>query len=391
MAPDPTPEATESALRTELISAGKALLSLRFGDFFSSLWRATLALFAINPRVFAVLMLTMVIIVVGGRLMGLDVLYFVPAPLTPYAISNLALFSGTRWIGESPETKSCISRALSLGRPYVILSIVDHITYDAVKVAQSSQNADQIIEILPAFRVDATREFHAEPPSIAVTSGASLTNAIEVHRRFFYTVLALRDISLTDQNFNEWYTTDRDRPTLAGARYWRGPFVENSRPGHGGEYYVQFEDKATNPVTLWTGSDFDYVLPLHSINAFGHDISPSQDFFEYPDDDKDVICQYTMAIESSTLALTEPHAHHLVPGKPNAPSQETLNSIQQCRDSTIAESWQNILPGDEVGIVFSFKSWQEFVEENTSDRGLSDGGLMAGRSFTTPSPACRGG
>jgi hypothetical protein len=371
---DSPASSTEKGWRDELADAGRSLLKMKLPEAAGAIWRAALSLYQTEPRVFGIISFGLIGIVVGSRALGFDVLYPVPTVFSAPALLQVSGVSAPLWVGRSSNYRACVGAALSRSRPYVILNIVDHISFELADLVSFPKNSVQLVDLNEPIPLN-DGYFKAENVSLA-TSGRATTPQPVVHvkRRIFYTILPLRDIKEDERIFPEEYSAGRSRNVVTGYPIrWYGPYTETDIFGSR-QYNVQMTGTAGVPITIWTGADIGYILPYTPTTAFDKTVTVSgnQDFFDYPNNDSDVICTFTMAVESSTFNISGVVAHHMLPGHTGDhvegdKAEISRSSSQMCSNSSALATWKNVMPSEEVGFVFTFLTWQQVL--NGTDYG----------------------
>jgi len=272
-----------------------------------------LSLFESRPSLAAALALGLAVLFLLGRLIGYDVLFFIPPkyPLfTKY--SSMPILRSASWVQDFDAQRACITKAKSLSRKYVLLQVVQWLQYD--------DSPDRKIR--------------------------------EVHERILYTLLPLTPITSSKQVFLEEYSGSN------GASHWFGPRREVF-VGGANKYQVVFDGKPGEPILLTTGAEFKYQLPLGSGRpAFREQVTVNsdQDFWFYQNVD-DVICSLTQLVESRTLKLRPigrggKRVGVGLPDETDVLYQPT--STRTMTNSSLSVSWRDVLPGEDVGLVFSW-------------------------------------
>jgi hypothetical protein len=273
-------------------------------------------LFTQSPRVFAGTVLILLLAIAAARVVGYDPLYFVP-PLYPAgeAINHLPILRDASWLPEVSSRQDCISKAKELKRPYVLENVVQWVRY-----------GDDVTGATPVRRV---------------------------HERIFYRVLPLREIKDSDQIFLEEYEGDHL------VRHWLGPHREIPEGG-GNKYQVAFTAKRGELLTLTTGADFEYNLPLaDGRSAFRGKITVNHDHdFWYYQNIDDVVCELTEIVELDALHLVSDGRGGMRLNSKGVPLE---GDVQYQSNPTIPGSntallmdWRTVLPGEDVGLIFTW-------------------------------------
>jgi hypothetical protein len=274
-------------------------------------------LFRQSPRVFAGTALVFLIAIAAARMVGYDPVYFIPAfhPIGE-SYNHLPILRGASWVPEFSARQDCVSRAKELKRPYVLENVVQWVHY-----------GDD-------------------------TSGP--TPIRRVHERIFYRVLPLKDIKEGDEIFLEEYEGDHL------VRHWLGPHREIPEGG-GNKYQVAFTAKRGELETLVTGADFEYSLPLAEGRAAFRSkvtVNRDRDFWYYQNID-DVVCELTQIIESDKLHLAPVGRGGVRIGGTDTAAEGDVqfqaNPSIKGTNTALLMDWRTVLPGEDVGIVFSWR------------------------------------
>jgi len=200
------------------------------------------------------------------------------------------------------------------------------------------------------------------------TTNADGTKNLIEDARIAYTIHALKDISFNAATFKEEYTS---RLVVPGR--WYGTDTEQQKTSNA--YDVKFNLKQGDVITVVTGAHYDGVrLPLAGSRKSFNDLvtlGPNDETWTYPNGEPtagDVICTFTEIIESPTLHLRpadSESAIRLTPqggGKTASPKSLTTTAAHTTtvtepgpRDS-ISARWNNVMPGEEVGIHFAWST-----------------------------------
>jgi hypothetical protein len=192
------------------------------------------------------------------------------------------------------------------------------------------------------------------------------SKSLQEDARIVYTVRALKDISFDASTFTEQYTSRISLPNR-----WYGSDVEEQKTD--GSYDVKFALKEGEVISIVTGAHYTgKPVPLPPRKSFGDRVSLGSydETWTYPNGEPtagDVICTLTIVIESPTLRLRpfdNASAIRLTPkqaGKGTADNTLTTRRVHSSAEGATAEQsslstrWNNVLPGEEVGIHFA---WQ---------------------------------
>jgi len=267
-----------------------------------------------SPKVFALSALLIIIAIAVTRLIGLDPFFFVPI-LRPVgqSVSSLPVLRRASWIPEAQSHLACIAKAKELHRQYVLENVVQLVQYE--------------------------NEVGAGPVR-------------RVHERIIYRVLPLQDIKESDLIFLEEYQSSHI------TSHWLGPYREVPEGG-GGKYQVAFAAKRGEPITLVTGAELEFALPLADGRpAFRGQVTVNHDAdFWYYENIDDVICDLTQVVESRTLHLVPVGRGGLRLGiAPKAEADviyQASPSIAASNSSLLLKS-NTVLPGEDAGVVFKW-------------------------------------
>jgi hypothetical protein len=172
--------------------------------------------------------------------------------------------------------------------------------------------------------------------------------------------LPLRDITLQDKDhFVEQYSTIFGN--AFPPQHWFGTdeeriFGTESKP-EGRPYDVNFSAKKFSPRSITTGCNALY----HNIDesrrppfAWPTNLQKGDDFFAYPNHD-DYIGQYTIIIDSDSLDLKLLQAiGERPPNLELQPARANPNTGKKAGQHGISARWENLIPGDNVEIVFHY-------------------------------------
>ena len=250
------------------------------------------------------------------RFVGFDALSVIPfATRMPDTVPLPAFAQSGLWLGDADSIRTCISDARKAHRPYVIVSVAQHVRLE--------DNADRTSR-------------HAS-------------------ERISYLLLTLRNISKDEDVFKEQYQgSDRGAAPVR----WNGPRIEEDEVGVPGAYQVRIDAKAGTLITVLTGVERDFRLPLKSISAANYNLGPGEDFWDYPNAENDVVCELTLTVESSNLLLKPVRAwqSHTKPAPPTMLSQSDLNSsigyMRSATASVFSGTWHLIEKDDVAVVVF---------------------------------------
>lgn len=272
-----------------------------------------LSLFEKRPALAATLALGLAVLLLLGRFIGYDVLFFIPPKFPLFTqYSSAPVLRDASWVQDFDKQKACVAKAKSLSRPYVLLQVIQWLQYD-------------------------------DDPGGAVR---------RVHERIYYTVLPLRNIASSEQVFLEEYSGSHV------VRHWFGPYREVFIGG-GNKYQVAFDGRPGIPMPITTGAEFEYQLPLgDGRTAFREQVmvNGNQDFWYYQNID-DVICVLTQIIESRSLALKPVGRGGKRVGVGRADDGDVVyqpTSTKRMTNSSLNVTWRDVLPGEDVGLVFTW-------------------------------------
>jgi hypothetical protein len=176
--------------------------------------------------------------------------------------------------------------------------------------------------------------------------------------RIVYTVLALEPIALDNSSFTETYGSSHTENGSVALQHWYGSEVERLN-GKAAPYYVQFSAAAGESRTVITGADLVFPLPLppdREEMTGTIRLRDDEDLWVYFND-ADYIGELLMVIESPTTDLTPVG---------RGAARLAANLIDLRWDSarrnpegggagaSLSARWTNILPGEKVGIQFSW-------------------------------------
>lgn len=185
----------------------------------------------------------------------------------------------------------------------------------------------------------------------------SLTDTSDRRRlsvRTVYTLRALRSFSAGDAGlFKEQYGHDK-----ATFIHWYGPEEERFQSTEGRAYTIEFDGQQGEQRTVVTGAELEYVLPLPPDRpGFGNRVrlKSNEEFWRYPND-QDVICELTMIIQSDTTPITPVGiGGAFARGSEVTPKAAASRMTGETRQHSLSARWdQTLLPGDEVGIHFTW-------------------------------------
>lgn len=267
-----------------------------------------------NPRAFGLTAVAVMVVTVGARVAGVDVLAFVPQlARVPTPIERLPVVRDVTWVGDLADYRECIAKAKELSRKYVMLNVLQWIQYE--------------------------------------DSAAKDVRVIE--QRIVYTVLPLVDIAESDQVFAEDY--QGSGTTL----HWYGPRRETSMPGTS-RYQVSFAGKRGIPLSVVTGARMTYPLPFAPLRqGFRQQLAvgSNQDFWAY-ENTEDVICEITQVIDSRSLRLVQlGRGGHRVGEDGKHIEGDVLSqpvTVPPTPNSALSATWRLVIPGEDVGLAFGW-------------------------------------
>lgn len=267
-----------------------------------------------NPRTFGLTAVGLLVLLVAPRFAGVDLLWFMPQVVhIPAIIENLPVARDVTWVGDLSSHRECIAKAKALSRKYVLLNVVQWIQYD------DSPNREQRV----------------------------------VEQRIVYTVLPLVDIAANEQVFAEDYQGS------GSVAHWYGPRRETLIQGTS-RYQISFVGKKGVPLTIITGAQMFYQLPLANRPAFRSKtlVTASQDFWAY-ENTEDVICEITQVVDSRSLVLTPVGfgGHRIGNDGKHLEGEVIAHPLVETPmpNSVLSSTWTLVVPGEDVGIVFGWR------------------------------------
>lgn len=221
-------------------------------------------------------------------------------------------------VPQSAELKQCFDRARQLERPYVIEAITYLIQFDREAVNNQLLYRD--------------------------------------NRRIFYTVRALRDIKPEEKVFTEAIHSHIPGHQLTR---WHGNEKETVHDQNKQEQFdVQFAMREGDIRNVVTGANFTLPFPLQDRSELEGKlrVGPNQNYEGYGNE-VDVICELDIVIESKTLQIAPvgdaaKRLFNNVMKDEEARLGHDSNGASGPR--TISARWKNLVPGDKVGIHFSW-------------------------------------
>ena len=284
-------------------------------DIAKTLWDATLK----SPWVGLFLLTIVLSAVVLLRFVGFDAFTAIPAVARiPDSLSLPSIAKSALWLSDIDPIRTCVSQARSSGRPYVILSIAQHVRLED----KTSANGKSTIR-------------HAS-------------------ERIFYVLLTLRDISKDEDVFKEQYQGSERGATPAK---WYGPRIEEDVLGVPGAYQVRIDARAGTLLTVVTGAERDFPLPLKTISSSNYNVGIGEDFWDYPNAENDVVCELTLTVESPTLRLIPVRGwqqHKAPQSSTMLAAHDMVSSVRYTGNSTSGSvfmaTW-HLLKDDDVAVV----------------------------------------
>jgi hypothetical protein len=267
-----------------------------------------------SPKTFALVMASILGLGVLTRLAGFDVLYMIPPLLGQDSSPSLPILRDASWVQEGYAEGRCFARAKALSKPYVLRSVTQWIRY--------------------------TDDVSSE--------------SINVQERIVYDLVPLRNIKMDDQVFLEEYSSSNK-----DVRHWFGPHRELFAGGNT-KYQVQFAAAHGRSVTITTGAELSYKLPLaDGRSAFREQatLNHDEDFWVYQNID-DVICSLTQIVESDSLKLSPIHrgGHRVGINKPveGDVDHQQIDASPPV-NSSLGITWYDIEPGEDAGLAFTLR------------------------------------
>jgi len=145
-----------------------------------------------------------------------------------------------------------------------------------------------------------------------------------------------------------WYGTDQE-------------ILEDEKGPAGRPYKVTFEARKYVPRTITTGFNTVHHAAAGIMPPYGsyEPLKPGQDFFTYENDD-DYIRSYDVIIDSrgfdlSLIRAVGEHGTDLI----LKPVQTNTNAGKPVGQRCVSARWENLVPGDNIGILFEYKAIAE--------------------------------
>ena len=223
-------------------------------------------------------------------------------------------------ISKSPSNepiKSSISwaesQAISMDKPYLLLSIICHISIEDEKVNNKISKRKALF-------------------------------------RYHYTLKALKDIDEGESVFEEQYITNKGE-----IQPWPGSNTQDIESIVDGRYWVRFSAKKDEILTLTTGANYSYSLPFslqNSTGCFSNMTLLDNEWFTCYPNANDYIDNLTIIIEGKNVDISLPRSNSAYRkkngGSLNAGdgSCKVYSSNNFC---TLVAKWGNISPGECVG------------------------------------------
>jgi hypothetical protein len=267
-----------------------------------------------HPRAFGLTAIGLLAVAMGARTFGVDLFTHVPRlSNVPPAVETLPIVRDVTAIADLSDGRDCVSAAKALSRKYVLLHVLQWVQYEDDPVARQRW----------------------------------------VEQRIAYVVLPLVDIAESEQVFAEDY---QGSGTVIR---WHGPRRETAVPGTS-RYQVSFAGKRGVPLTIVTGARMLFPLPFPAVRpAFRGtlQVGAQQDFWIY-ENMEDVICELTQIIDSRSLRLVPLGRGGSKIGTDGQRVESDVmlqpQAIPPLPNSALAGSWRLVLPGQDVGQVFSW-------------------------------------
>lgn len=177
-------------------------------------------------------------------------------------------------------------------------------------------------------------------------------DSLIVRERITYDLLALENIKKAQNVFKEQYSSN-----FAKVERWYGNQDEQiMHMGNQSEYYLHFDCKKGKSITLITGADFYYKLPLDNNRASPfrkYILNSNEDLWIYPNDE-DVIGKLTMIIYSKNIKFISQtnSALHTIGGSVNDDSDYFYNHDENFKNpnNSISKTWEKILPDEQFAL-----------------------------------------
>lgn len=200
------------------------------------------------------------------------------------------------------------------------------------------------------------RDFVIEAVTLIVRiEDTSLNNRIERRStiRTIYTLRALKRISKNDVVFTEEYLRGDGEEVI----YWKGSDTQrlNSDTPTSKTFDVLFDAEKGENKTLVTGATIVSHLPLHERQDDGIRFAGNEDMAFYPNE-SDAVCEVNIVIESSSvpLRLTNIPSIRRIDGSIREPSSTSFSQGDSAGGTTLTGRWTDVLPGEMVGLKFSW-------------------------------------
>jgi hypothetical protein len=167
--------------------------------------------------------------------------------------------------------------------------------------------------------------------------------------RTTYTIKALKDININDHVFEEQFLTN-----AATIQPWPGSNFQEIESIQDGRYWVKFEAKKNEIVTVVTGANYLYSIPLPENGSSGCfqnlTVSKNEWFTCYPND-LDEIDDMMIIIEAGNIELRLPpnSMYHKAKDGAVTTSDGTCRIYSSNNKCTLVARWQNISHGECVG------------------------------------------
>lgn len=226
-------------------------------------------------------------------------------------------------------------------------------------ISQTSENSsDQLVSFCLAKGTELKKKYVLK--SIVQTYDAELIgkskDTLVVKERIIYDILALQDIAKAENIFKEGYSSN----VAFKVERWFGNEREKLlHMGNESTFYVHFECKKGESITMMTGADFYYTFPLKD-NRFSpfrdYKLASNEDLWIYPNEE-DVIGKLTMIWSSHDIKLQQISGaafHTLTTGKTNVNDDKdafyNLDENSVSKNNSVSATWKNILPDEQFAL-----------------------------------------
>jgi hypothetical protein len=235
----------------------------------------------------------------------------------PGAVSGEDSFVDKPASGRGLSIAELAKKARALGQPYFIIAVTDTIKVEKKTI----ENKQKIL----------------------------------LYRNNVYTSQALRKINKNERIFRKDRTSEDTKP-----RYMPG--TENEDKSADGTWNVELDMEEGEIRTFNTSAVYVYDFPLkEDRKALSEPLDPNELFISYPND-KDVIGELVMKIESESFNISPIGAgpaklyeegKGLIETKGVRFINPARRANSKCSKTIIASRWTNVLPNEEMGILFT--------------------------------------